>query len=270
MRTSKHTANCLVCLFLIQLGQAVAADAFIFTAPPRGTAEQDTLIYEPVARYLTKVTGQRFVYRHPDNWITYQMGIQEDRYDLVFDSPHFIAWRMARYGHVPLVKLQGELVFVVTTSKDQDKISRLDHLGGHTVCGLAPPDLATLSLYREFDPVRQPLVIEAKSNISAYQAMLAGRCTAAILRDREYDKIANGNGKIVWRSEAVANLGFTSGRRVPEAVNIVIAKALLAPEASNSLAALLARYSEGMPLVRARSSDYQGLDTLLSGMWGFD
>lgn len=43
--------------------------AFIFTAPPRETVA-DGKKDEPTAALLTRATGEKFAYEHPDNWLT--------------------------------------------------------------------------------------------------------------------------------------------------------------------------------------------------------
>ncbi len=68
---------------------AQAADAIVFTAPPRETPEEGQQIYGPIAESLTRVTGHRIVYRHPQNWLSYQTEMLEGSYDLIFDGPHF-------------------------------------------------------------------------------------------------------------------------------------------------------------------------------------
>lgn len=123
----------------------------------------------PVAAFLTKVTGQRVTYQHSDNWLSYQSEMQKDAYDLIFDGPHFVGWRMAKHQHTPLVKLPGNLSFAVIVRAKETRIENIESLAGHTVCAHAPPNLATLSLLAQFtNPSRQPLVIEVKGFKAAY------------------------------------------------------------------------------------------------------
>lgn len=59
--------------------------------------------------------------------------------------------------HAPVVRLAGKLAFVVAVKKDNDKVGSLKELAGCTVCGLAPPKLATLTMQSTFEnPARQP------------------------------------------------------------------------------------------------------------------
>ncbi len=101
------------------------ADEFIFTAPPREKATDGDAMYGPIADFLTKKTSHSFVYKHPGNWLSYMKGMREGDYDLAFDGPHFVSWRVAALQHTPLVRLPGKLVFVVISRKDNAKIAKL-------------------------------------------------------------------------------------------------------------------------------------------------
>lgn len=104
--------------------RASADEEYIFSAPPREIGESESDVYLPIADYLSKATGKKIVYQGSNNWLSYQDKMREGAYDLVFDGPHFVSWRMARLQHVPLVKLAGDLTFVVIVRKDNDRISR--------------------------------------------------------------------------------------------------------------------------------------------------
>ena len=80
----------------------VAANEYIFSAPPRGSAEKETKVYKPIAAYLSKMLGKKIVYQHPGNWLSYQQNMQLGRYDLVFDGPHFVSWRILKTNHVQI------------------------------------------------------------------------------------------------------------------------------------------------------------------------
>ncbi len=261
-------------LVSLHLGLAYAAEEFVFSAPPRGTPSAEGKVYGPVAEYLSRATGKHITYRHPGNWLSYQNDMQRGVYDLVFDGPHFLAWRMARTGHEPLVKLPGKLAFVAAIRNDNDNIKQLSDLGGRTVCGLAPPNLATLTLYAQFDnPVRQPLIVETKSFKVAYREMLKGKlCAAVVMRDTMFFKLNKKEhaAKVIWHSGGVANQGFSAGPRFTSEDKAKMTEALLKPEARTRLVDFLARFNKRKALERATRGDYEGLAALLKDVYGFD
>ncbi len=252
----------------------VAARAYIFTAPPRGTAKKEAAVYQPIADYLTRTLGKPVIYEYPDNWLTYQKQMQENHYDIVFDGPHFIGWRMARLRHVPLVKLPGKLKFVVFVNAKDHRVNSLQDLRGHTVCGLAPPNLATLTMFRQFpNPAQQPLVIGVRSFPQDYDMVLKGRCDAGVMRDKMFLKLQKSHAqgaRMVWYSKGTTNQGFSASSRVAPADRGKIIAALTAPTAQGPLTPFFNRFSKkNRKLLPAKTSDYAGQDAYLRNTYGF-
>jgi ABC-type phosphate/phosphonate transport system substrate-binding protein len=248
-----------------------AGKTYIFSAPPRGTEAKEREVYDPIARYLSQSTGEHIVYKHPDNWLNYQNQMQQGKYDLVFDGPHFIGWRIDRVGHQPLAKLPGDLAFVVITKNDDMK---LDGLAGRRICGLAPPNLATLTMYKQFpNPMRQPQVKEVKSFAMAYRDVMDQKCDAAVMRDKMYFKLtakAKHKGKVIWSSDGISNQGFSAGPRLGAETKQKITNALLSPDAQKPLAKFFDRFSKkNKKLVQATAEEYAGHGGLLKDVWGF-
>ncbi len=252
-----------------------AAGEYIFSAPPRGPVAKETKVYKPIADYLTKVLRKKVSYKHPGNWLTYQAEMQAGTYDIVFDGPHFVSWRMAKTQHEPLVKLPGKLAFSIVVKKDEQRITHVTQLRGHTVCGLAPPNLATLTTYNIFDnPARQPLVVESKSFPDAYQSVISGRCVAAVMRDKMFYRLQKKHGgqlKELFHSKGIANQAFSAGPRVSIKEKVKIIKALLSDEAKDKMQAFYRRFNKrGKPLLQANRKEYLAHAQLLKDIWGFD
>ena len=66
----------------------------ILTAPPRETPEDGHVVYAPLAEYLSQFLGESVIYEHPINWKEYEKRMKNDEYDIIFDGPHFAAWRI--------------------------------------------------------------------------------------------------------------------------------------------------------------------------------
>lgn len=257
---------------LLFISFSAGAEEYVFTAPPReaGGAENDA--FQPLVEYLSAKTGKTFVYRYSDNFLTYQSEMRAGKYDLVFDGPHFISWRMIKQDHEPLVRLPGKLGFVVIVKKDNDRVATVKDLAGRMVCGFAPPNLATLTLYNQFDnPARQPLIVEAKSFKQVYENVLKGRCMAGVMRDVAYAALDKdvAAAKVIFRSGGVSNQGFSAGPRLPPGDRQKITEALLAPEARAKLTVFFGRYNKDKDLVKAGREEFEGLAGLLKDVWGF-
>jgi ABC-type phosphate/phosphonate transport system substrate-binding protein len=260
-------------LFGASSGAIAAADTYLLTAPPREAGGTEADAFQPIADYLSARIGKKIVYHYSDNWLTYQDEMRDGKYDLVFDGPHFLSWRMQKLGHQPLAKLPGRLAFVVVVKKDNAKIQSAKDLVGRTVCGLAPPNLATLTLYTQFEnPARQPLVMESRSFKEAYEQMLSGRCVGAVLRDTAYKNLDKDKqaAKIVFQSEGIANQAFSAGPRFSASDKAKMVEALLAPEAKQKLAKFFERYNKDKDLLPALHQEYANHTRLLKDVFGFD
>ncbi len=267
------TLGLLLLASLAHAASTVTRGEYIFSAPPRESGENETEVYQPIAEYLSKATGKKIVYRNSQDWLSYQDNMRKGMYDLVFDGPHFVAWRMARLQHVPLVKVAGNLSFVAVVRKDNRQVNDVKGLAGRVICGMAPPNLATLTLYNQFDnPARQPLVLEVQSFEQAYQGVLSGKCEAAIMRDQMFNKLNKDRQeeRVVYHSYDVPNQAFSAGPRFSAQDRAKITEALLAPQARVVLAKFFNRYSKDKDLVPAHSEEFRGLAVLLKDVWGFD
>jgi ABC-type phosphate/phosphonate transport system substrate-binding protein len=216
MHLSRRLILCLVA-FSGCAQPVFAQDEYVFAFPPREGEAKAVEVYGPIADYLGKVTGKRFVLKYTDNWLSYQSAMQRDQFDLVFDGPQFIGWRMAKFQHTPLVKLEGNIVFAVITKKSNERVKQMTDLNGRKVCGLSPPNLATLTLFDQFDnPVRQPVLMRAQSFREAFDDVMAARCEAAVMQAAMVGKFDKDNQtQMVFKSKPVPQQGFTASARIP-------------------------------------------------------
>jgi ABC-type phosphate/phosphonate transport system substrate-binding protein len=274
-RLQKNTALTFSVLASLLLSAAASANPtpdLVLSAPPRGKAEAENKIYQPVAEYLSKATGRKIVYRHIDNWLSYQSEMQKGKIDIVFDGPHFVSWRMAAIQHEPVAKLPGKLAFVAVVKAGDREINDTSDLAGRMVCAFAPPNLATLTFLAEFEnPARQPRIVNVESFPQAYKQMLSGKCRAAVLRDVVYKKLDGEakKGRVVFQSGGVANQAFSAGPRLNADEKSKIARALVAPEASTAIKAFLDSENQGKSLLPASIDEYRKHARLLKDVWGF-
>lgn len=137
-----------------------ATQRFLLSAPPREAPAVGEEVYGPVAEFLSRSTGHRFIYEHPDNPLLYWENLQRNRYDVVFDESHFISWLILNHQHLPLVRVSGALIYVYFVNEAGDQPSTLADFAGRTVCGQSPPNQGTLALYERFEnPFRLPHLV---------------------------------------------------------------------------------------------------------------
>jgi ABC-type phosphate/phosphonate transport system substrate-binding protein len=260
-------------LFLMTLLGALPVQAeLILSSAPRDSREKEEEIFKPIVDLLTKAVGEKVTFRHGDNFLVYQSEMRKGSYDITLDGAQFVGWRMAKLGHVPLVKFSESLAFVAIARKDQDKVKDLKDLAGRTVCAFPPPNLATLTVLYEFDnPSRQPLILEVQTFPDAYKGVKSGKCVGGILQAKLYqnlDKEAKA-AKVLFTSKPLPNQAFTAGPRVTAEKRERVTQALLSAEGAAATQKLREVYKV-QALAPATVEEYQGLGKLLRDVWGFD
>ncbi|VAX13020.1 hypothetical protein MNBD_GAMMA24-2821 [hydrothermal vent metagenome] len=116
--------------------------------------------------------------------------MRADKYDIVFDGPHFVAWRIKYLGHNALIRLPGKLQFYLVSHKNDQNIKTFNDLIGKHICGILPPNLSTLAILAHFNnPVRQPIIRGIRGGMwKVYAAFEQDKDSAAIFRTTFYKK----------------------------------------------------------------------------------
>ena len=267
-----HVAIRFWLLFICALTGIFPAQAdLILSSAPRDTKEKEEAIYRPLTDFLTKIAGQKVSFRYGDNFLVYQSEMRKGNYDIVLDGPAFVGWRMAKLGHVPLVKFPGNLVFVLAVKKEQTKINSLKDMAGRTICAFPLPNLATLTVLDEFDnPARQPIIQESTSFPDSYKNMVAGKCVGAILQNKLYVNLDKEKqlGKVLFTSKPLPNQAFSAGPKVDPEMRAKIVIAMLSPEGMAATQKLREAFKI-QKLEAATAEEYRGLERLIRNEWGF-
>jgi len=258
-------------LTLIFSTNCFAEDTLIFSAPPRETPEKGVKTYGPIAKHLSKILQRKIEYRHPGNWLSYSANMRKGKYDLVFDGPHFVSWRINRLNHTPVIKIPGRFIFRFVTRKENKELRKVDDLVGKRVCGHAPPNQSTLRLYSQLDnPVRQPILIQEKGWRNIYKSMLRGKCVAAILPNKIYKKVdpKTEQSKVLFTSNPVPGQAITVSSKFTRVEVVTIRETLLSEEGMIATSALRNRFASPK-LTAASIKEYSGIHSLLANTYGF-
>jgi len=240
----------------------------VLTAPPRESAVDGKKQYGPLAIRLSKVLGMKVSYKQPKSWQFYQRDMRADKYDIVFDGPHFMSWRMRKFHHIPVAKLPGNLEFIVIAKADDREINKLKDVQNVKLCAISPPNLSTLTIMEQFGPVAQLRLKTVKGGMKGViKAFMAGKCRAAILRDKFYqDKVSKtvrSATKVIFTSNPLPNQGVTVSSRVGKSMRIKISEDLT--RINSGTTALLKRFSpRSNKMLPVNSSEYEPYHRLLS------
>jgi len=253
----------------------VSAAPLILTSPPRESEKAGKALYQPLAEHLSKVLGRPVIYEHPDNWLKYQREMRNDAYDVVFDGPHFAAWRMVHLGHRMVVKLPVQLQFHLVTQADNDKILQLNDLVGKRICGISPPNLSTLTILARYEnPVRQPQIRGIRGGMNkVFKAFQQGKCKAAVLRTTYYKrKLSDADRsklKIIYSSPSLPGQVISVSKRISDSDLEQIQHSLLTSDAGHiAVQAILKRFGgkQARAFIKASDEEYEGDNKYLEGV----
>jgi ABC-type phosphate/phosphonate transport system substrate-binding protein len=247
----------------------------VFTAPPRENSAAAKALYEPIAEKLTSILGENVVYEAPQGWAEYAKNMRNGRYDIVFDGPHFTAWRLKNLNHVPVAALPGTLGFYIIARNDDDFIKSTRNLVGQKICALPSPNLATDLIFDLFpNPVLLPVIEEIKGGImQSYNAFKEGKCRASIIRAEQFHRLPKSEQqtlKIVAKTRSLPNQTVTVSQRLQQNASD-IAGFFTSQDGSLTADKLLSRFSKNNKHFQKTDSDkYAGAEDILEGVvWGW-
>lgn len=256
--------NIVFIVLAMILPQAVSA-AYVLTAPPRETGNDGYKVYGPIADFLTKATGETFEYRQQNNWSQYVKGMRAKNYDLVFDGPHLVDWRIKNIEHHVIVKIPYLLQWQVVT-RNESSINKVEDLAGKKVCAQNLPNFGTLNLLSHFknDQVA-PEHVKVKGWKNIYNGVKNGDCVAGILPKKNHQMYDQDKQftRVIHTHLPFPNQAFTAGERIPEALKDKIRTALLSEAGSQALQNLMQRYTGGTNLVSAVDEEYDTIQGVL-------
>lgn len=262
-------------LLAVLVQTSAYAAGLVLTSAPRETPAKGQKMYGPIAAYLTKELGVNVTYVHPGNWLKYQREMRNDKYDIIFDGPHFIAWRIAHLGHESLVKLPGKLQFMLVTDKSASKYNHPDKLIGKKICGISPPNLSTLSVLDYYrNPVRQPMIKGIKGGMGKVHKSFSGHkvgCDAAVLRTAFYKKKLTKEQreklKTIYLSKAMPNQGISVSKRVNQEMKDKIRSGLSVGSGVASTKGIIKRFGgKAKSFIPIKPKEYDGYNALLEGV----
>ena len=272
---TKHVLAALLGLLTVTVHVAAQAEGLVLTGPPRETPAAGLKMYGPIADHLTKALGVPVTYVHPGNWLKYQREMRGDKYDIIFDGPHFISWRIEHLGHEALVKLPGKLQFMMVSKVGREEYKHPDELIGKRICGISSPNLSTLSILDYYrNPVRQPTIKGIKGGMpKVYKTLVNDKagCNAAVLRTaffkKKLKKEQREGLKTIILGKVMPNQGISVSKRVSERHKIIISNELTVGKGVGSTKGIRKRFAgKAKSFIPVQSSDYVGYNNLLEGV----
>ncbi len=246
-------------------------DVLIMSAPPRETPEAAKIIYQPVADYLSKVIGKPIVYKYPRTFGVYRTEMLMGKYDIVFDGPNFVGYRVAQLQHNVLAKFSAVREMYIFVRKN-DKIVSTAELEGKTICTQVPPNVDGLVALMPFEnPARQPVIVPVRGREAIFNGVMSGHCAAGVIPSPDWASLDKDGTltKVLFKSQPILDQAITAGPRISREDYTKMAAALVAPEAAGPTEKLRVRMRGGDSFVPATNAEYAVFAPLLKGQWGF-
>lgn len=272
MKHLKNVWYIFIVLLAAPLSGTFSKDVIIFSTPPTQPPKVTMHRYGPVAKYLSRVTGKKVKLVPARNFIEYSQNLLDNKYDLLFDGPQFIGWRLTRFNHVVLAKLPRRLNFIIVVREDAG-VDTVKKLAGKRVCGIGSPNLMTLGMIDLFPNPASVPVIEAVGGFKgALLCAQKGRGIAAVVRDKFWfsrkPHLKKGlkvlfHSKLNWPDR-----GFSISRKVDIGTRESIRRALLSQQSKEGGYRIFKRYRTP-GFVSATFEEYKDLGKLLKQIWGF-
>ena len=251
--------------FLAFFSASVQAE-YVFTAPPRESLEKGIKVYKPISDFLTRVTGERFTYFHPETWTEYSNKMHAENFDLVFDGPHFVDWRVNNIGHNVMLKLPKIGRWSLIKRNDDNSITTMNDMVGKKACAPGSPNFGMLNMMSHFpDPQKQPIHVKVKGWNNVFNGVKSGKCDIGVLPHTNHNIFDKNREftKSIHKHLPYPNQGFTHGPRISYTLAEKIKAALLTDEGQEALFNLRKRYTGGKKLVSAENEEYDGVRIVL-------
>lgn len=252
-----------------------AGDELIFVSAPTHSADETKKIYTPIVQYLSKKTGKKIKLSIPRSFNQYSAKMQRGDYDIIFDGPHLVDWRIQRLKHRPIVRFPGKIQVVLAVKKDS-KLTKLSDLQyGKKACAFFPPNLLTMTFLSHYsNPARQPAIIRVQGFKNIMTCVKKGKGDVAVLRKKLWGKAKKtgaSKGLKIMASfpETVPERTFTVGPKINSDLAATMTKLLLNDEGRKASSLLLKRFKK-KNLIKAKPLEYNGLSNLVSTVWGYN
>jgi ABC-type phosphate/phosphonate transport system substrate-binding protein len=234
---------------------------------PREEMPAETL--QPLADYLSILTGRPCTIRTPPNFPAYWEAVRHNRYDLAFDAPPFADYRIHKFGFTALAKTPDTASYSLVMREDA-RARDPSTLVGKRVATLGLTSIGTLRLNALFpNPYRQPVVVETPNSEEGLNLLLNGNVEAAFLPTTGISRLLALRGAVViLTTEPIPRLVLSASPRLSRDVTDKIRNNLLQANATDAGRAMLREIGIDF-FDAATNEEFANQSYVLRGYWGY-
>jgi len=256
----------ILSLFMVMLPKtALSQEPLRLVIQPIQSEQRTREIFQPLADYMTHLTGQQVDLITYPNYISYWSETQKPgSYDIAFDAAHFIDYRDKNMDFTVLAKQPGIISISLIVPEDS-LVFDPEELIGKKIATPGPPSIAAVRIDELFDnPVRLPTVIEGTDSGHIMSMLLAGKVDAAMLPTPLVSSQMAGDGGIslVLTTDSIPSMGISVSPNVSAEIREKLTKGLIEAENTPEGKKMLDGTSLN-PFEKTSNQEYFGFSELL-------
>jgi len=192
-------------------------------------------------------------------WHPYQNGIRQGRPGIYFTAPHFSAWLVNKHKFTPLLRLAGQLQYVIAARRSDSDIFEVGDLANKTVCTNATMDLSFL-LVRE-SMTRSVLSAQTKNvqNVAREMSNNNRACDAFSLSEHLFLEFAVQEPFRFIRlqqSETFSNYAYLFSPNISSSIRVRVKKVLTSKKVNTILHPMYRLYAQEPIITNGSPNNY--------------
>ena len=265
-----YLVSILSFLFLFALtGQAktVSAKSYVLAIQPILSKERTIKFYQPLAAFLSKVTGHEIKIYATSNFVTYWEELRQNKnYDLVLDAAHFADYRVKHLKYTVLAKINDTVSYSLVTNENVNYFDA-EELIGQRIATLASPSIDGVRLLNIYPNIsRQPVIIGTNNFQETLQKLKSNKVSAALIPT----PLISGDSTVntIMVTDPVPHMAISASNLVNQETQEKIRKALIKASSTKEGQALFSKLNL-TGFEKASNSLYDGYRLLLKDVWGY-
>lgn len=214
--------------------------------------------------------------KNTDYWHPYQQGLRLGRRGIYFAQPHFAAWVIHQHNFKPILKLHGQLKYVLAVRRNDTQFFEVNDLAGAKLCRTPGLNLGTVWLNQLLGEHQLTARSEEVSSVVAIIKNQSNdshsNCDAFVLSAfsfNQINKVSKEKYVLFAQSPKYKHHAFVAHPSIDAATTQQLTKALKSKEVKRLMMPYLRSLSRWQNLLPVQLDDYGPDDAnLLETYWG--
>lgn len=197
--------------------------------------------------------------KNTDFWHPYIQGLRQGRSGIYFTAPHFASWAIEHHQFKPLIKLVGDLQYVLLSRRSNITIFEVNDLARKRICASKAPNLdfilANTALAKSLN---SPKIITQNSVFTSLENNHK-ECDAFVISEHHFQQHASDKPYEFVRlqqGKKHQNYTFLSSPDIDLSTRQKVSELILSPAIKTLLRPIYSNYSSKPILIKINDKDY--------------